>query len=177
MFFLGQAEGKDMAFVKQSLRFGLRYLVFAHPDRADAQHRDLVGVPVGESIEAQNLGKTTNAPGVPDCIFAFLAVLGGRHHGGENAFFLDEVEEILVPDRAVEIRLEFGQAGFLEEGDRLLHDVARALIGIVANQMAWIEQHEKYLGWVERPLASFLTIRRPPGRKIRVASLVWPSLR
>lgn len=112
-----QSEGEDVAVGEQALGPGLRILVAAHPDRADAEHRHLIDVPVAQAVEAGNFGKAADPPGVPDRVLAFLAVSGGRHQRGEGALPLAEFDEARIPDGAVVVLLEPGQHLSLEEGD------------------------------------------------------------
>ena len=126
---LGEPEREDPAVLEQARRALLDRLVAAHPDRSEPEHRDLPGVPVGEAVEAEDLGELAVAPGVPAAIGA--AVAGGREQGREDPVRFHELEEIGVPDPIAIVFLEPTFPLLLEERDGLSHHLPGAFIRVL----------------------------------------------
>ena len=102
-------------------------IVVAHPDRSKPEHRHLVGVPVGQAVEPEDLGELTDTPHVPPGIVGTVST--GSTHRGEDALVRNEVEEVSIPDRAVIILFEPPLPFRLEERNRLAHHLLGAIIG------------------------------------------------
>ncbi len=99
-------------------------LVRAHPERPEAEDRDLPRVPVAEAVEAEDLVDVAVAERVPPGVGA--AQLRGGEEVGEDLLPLHEVEEVGVPDPVEVVLAELPLSLRLEELDRLRHDLARA---------------------------------------------------
>ena len=126
---LGEPECEDPALLEQARRALLDRLVAAHPDRPQPEHGDLPGVPVGEAVEAEDLGELAVATGIPAAIGA--AVAGWREQGREDPLRFHELEEIGIPDPIAIVLLEAAFPLPLEERDGLSHHLAGAFIRVL----------------------------------------------
>ena len=119
---LGQAEGKYAPLRERLRRLPLDRFVLAHPDRAQAQDRDLPGVPVGQPVEGDDLVELAVAVGVPPRV-GIGAVLGGRQQSGKDLILFDEIKILPVPDPLVIVILDAAKTLSFEEVDGLQHYV------------------------------------------------------
>jgi len=173
---LRQAEGEDRAVFEQRGGLAFDRLVLAHPDRTEAQHRHLPGVPVLEPVERQDLGELADPPGVPARVLRPVA--RRRAHRGEDPLVAHEVEEVLVPDRRVIILLEPLLSLGLEELDRLPHHLAGTLVGILAVVLLGLkEDHGGFLPWwseLARSRRYRYSSRCPKGSPVAQSGGCWP---
>ena len=135
---LRQSVGEDAPLLQQAARLVFHGLVAAHPDGPQAEHADLPGVPVGEAVEAQDLGELADAPGVPTAVGGAVARRGA--HGGEEALLPGELQEVAVPHRRPVVLLHLLQALGFEERDGAAHHLGRPLVGVAAVEVAGIEE-------------------------------------
>ena len=133
---LGKAEGEDGALFQELGRLVLGLVVGAQEDGAQAQGAHLEGVPVGEAVEAEDLGEVGDARGVP----ARRGVAEAR--GGEelrhDLVFLHEIEELGVPLARVKVILHLLEAPALEEIDGLEHDLPCFFVGVFGDDVFWV---------------------------------------
>ena len=96
---LGQPERHHLAGVEVvgGLEFGV--LVLALPDRPETEDGDLLGVPVGEPVEAEDLGERGVARGVPALVRIAVGELRRREERREQLLPLDEIDEVGGPLR------------------------------------------------------------------------------
>ena len=127
---LGEAKREDPALLEESSGPLLDLFVLTHPDRAQAQHRDLPGVPICEPVEGQDFGEFAVAPGIPARICCPIA--RGCKRCGKEAFLLGVFEEVRVPDLLPIIALERALALGLKELDGLAHDLLGSAVGVGA---------------------------------------------
>ena len=120
MGLLGQAEREHAALVEDLRGAGLRRLVVALPDRAEAEDGDLPRVPVAEAVERQHLAEGADACGVPA-----TALRPRREEGGEGLLRRHEVQEVGVPLALVVDALELRLAACLEPLDRRSQEASR----------------------------------------------------
>ena len=115
---LGQAEGEDRPLVEQLGRARLRGCVGALPDRAEAEDRDLPGVPVGQAVEAKDLVEDRVARGVPALVGIAAAVTRWCQERRERALAREKLDEVGVPRVAERLGDEAHLALCLEPVDR-----------------------------------------------------------
>ena len=139
MLLLRQAEGEDPTLLEGLGRPLLDRIVRAHPNRPEAKHRHLPGVPVLKTVETENLRKLANPPRVPARISSPVTLW--RAHRREDAFLFDEVEEIRVPNLCVVVVLDAALALALEELDGLEHDLAGSGVRIASAVGLRIEEN------------------------------------
>ena len=151
---LGQAEPEDRPGLEQFADELLGLLVLAHPHRAQPEHGDLPGVPVGQGVEAQDLVQVVDPGGVPPRALATHRRRGAER--GEDPLLGVEVEEVLVPRAVVELLLHLGQTLVLEELDQRL-ELALGL-GVVRRRVVsvGIENHGPKVPRGSRPPTGLL---------------------
>ena len=110
-----------MAVLEKFCRPALYLLVCPHPDRTQAQHRYLPGIPVGETIESRDLREFVDAVCVPAGVGR--AVACGCHESCEYLVLPDEVHKIVVPDLAAPVGLNLFQTLVFKKLDCLDHDL------------------------------------------------------
>ena len=140
---LREAKCKDAALLEQARRPCLDFLVVAHPDGTESEDRDLPGVPIGEAIEAENLGEFAIPPGIPARIRS--AVARRRQGRGEEFLLLHELEEIRVPGLFAVVALERSLPLVLEEFDGLQHDFPGGFVRVVATVVLGVEEDHRGL--------------------------------
>jgi hypothetical protein len=153
-----KTEGEDGAVLQELGRLLLERLVLTHPDRAEAENGNLERVPVVQAVERQDLIELADAPGVPARIGG--AVARRRADRREDLLALDEFEEVGVPDVLAVVVLELALAFGFKELDGLAHDLARAVVGVRAVELLWIEQNHSRL---VSQLAAFSATYCAPG--------------
>ena len=106
MFALGESEREHSALREQLADKALRPRVPARPDRPQAQHGDLPGVPVLERVPGKQLAQVVVARRVPAgsrrvCSADQRSDRGRRAEPGKYAFPGDHRQEVVVPGRVV----------------------------------------------------------------------------
>ena len=91
--------------------------VVALPDRPEAQDGDLLGVPVGQAVEPEDLAQRGIARGVPPLVRIARAVFRRGEEGREDPFSLDQVEEVRHPRRLEVVGKQLRLAAFFEPVD------------------------------------------------------------
>ena len=99
MFALGQPEGHHLSGVQVIGRLELGVLVLALPDRPETQDGDLLGVPVGQPVEPEDLGERGVACGIPALVGVSVGVLRRGEERREQLLPLDELDEVRGPLR------------------------------------------------------------------------------
>ena len=117
VFPLGQRERHHAAGLELRGRPLLGLDVVALPDRPEAQNRHLLGVPIRQTVEPEDLAERGVAGGVPPLVRVAAAVLRGGEEGCEDFFLLDEVEEIRHPRRFEVVAQQLDLAAALEPVD------------------------------------------------------------
>src|SRR5438093_699487 len=74
-----------------------RAVVVALPDRAEAEDRDLPGVPIGQAVEAEDLVEDRVARGVPALVGIAAGVTRGCQQRRERALAREKLDEVGVP--------------------------------------------------------------------------------
>ena len=120
MVTLGEPEAEDVSVLQQSRDLFARSFVVAQPHRAQPQHRDLPGVPVGQRVETEDLVEFVDTRQVPAGVgrSGLGADLGRCAEGGEDLLFGDQVQEVGVPLAGVVLLLVLRQPFGLEEVDQ-----------------------------------------------------------
>ena len=114
---LGERERHHAAGLELCGRAFLGLDVVALPDRPEAQDRDLLGVPVRQPVEPEDLAQRGVAGGVPPLVRVASAVLRRGEEGREDLFLLDEVEEVRHPGRLEVVAEQLGLAAAFEPVD------------------------------------------------------------
>lgn len=105
MFALGQTERHHLTRVEVVGGPQLRVLVLALPHRSQTEDGDLLGVPVGQPVEAEDLGKGGVARAVPPLVGVPGGELRRRQERRKQLLPLDELDEVggpLSPEVVVE---------------------------------------------------------------------------
>ncbi len=139
MGFFAETEGKDTAFFEKLRGFFLDLFIVAHPDRPQAQDRNLPGIPVLQPVKPQYFIESTIPVGVPAFIAA--AVLGRGQQGGEYFFRFDKLEKIRIPDPLVVVVLQFFLALVFKERDGFLHYLPGLGIQVFKGFVFGVQQH------------------------------------
>ena len=97
MLALGEPERHHLARLEVvgGLEFGV--LVLALPDGAEPEDGDLLGVPVGQPVEPEDLRQRGVAGGVPPLVRVAARELRRRQERREQLLALDEVDELGGP--------------------------------------------------------------------------------
>ena len=104
VFALGQPEGHHLSGLQVIGGLELGVLVLALPDRSETQDGDLLGVPVGQPVEPEDLGERGVARGVPALVRVGASVLGAPLVRGELRRSEERREQLLPLDELDEIR-------------------------------------------------------------------------
>ena len=94
---LGQGEGHHPAVLELPGDPPLGDLVVAGPDRPEAEDGDLLGIPVGQAVEAEDLAQGGVAGCVPALVRVVVGIRGGGEEGREQFRLLHEVDEVCRP--------------------------------------------------------------------------------
>ena len=111
VFALRESESEQSALREQLADQAPGLRIPARPDRPQAQHGDLPGVPVLERIPGKQLAQVVVACGVPAGSRRVGSAgqrsdRGRRAEPGEDAFAGDHLQEIVIPGRVVAFRLQ-----------------------------------------------------------------------
>ncbi len=113
----GQRERHHAAGLELRGRAFLGLDVVALPNRPEAQDRHLLGVPVRQPVEPEDLAQRGVAGGVPPLVRVAAAVLRRGEEGREDLLLLDEVEEVRHPRRLEVVAQQLDLAATFEPLD------------------------------------------------------------
>ena len=135
---LGQRERHHLTVVEVGGGLALGDLVVALPDRAETQDGHLLGVPVRQPVEPEDLRQRRVARRVPALVRITVGISGRGQERREQLFLADELEELRGPHRTAILGQQLRLALGLEPLDGGLQQPPRLgieMLGVVGGRV------------------------------------------